>query len=412
MNFNNVNQKGLTQQEVTANVASNNPIFYQGEVLGEPIMFNPTQADLDKLGITNVRLFENHYKRKDTNNNDKPYGLISLLFSYSPKNSVKDKEVAETLPEIAYGMYNIAVSNDDMIELKEGDDYKYYKVALIDETFNTLEITTEENSNGKKVDFFKGLAAAKVKDIHQRQVAKKRIEGYEFLPKEERAALASEIDLGTITEKEAKGLFKFNPDTCMVQKQGYLAYSKLLINMTNWGINYFKPLDVNMPFDAKAWTKLVNGDVNDLNKVYNTSTAFRYLDNNGAAIKDAKPKLWLLLYPKLNSKGYTNQEVLCPSNVGINNIFNATAIEGSKSSKLFGSWVADLNAPNEIHTHLDYRDTYKKVFGFDYKSNSFVNEKAMIKYPYSFDFMPKDKLVAPTAAPATDTTDLGDDSPF
>ena len=392
---------------------------------------------MDKLGITSVRLFDNHYKRKDTNNNDKPYGLISLLFSYSPKNSynpkkedVKGIEYKETLPELAYGMYNIAVSNDDMIELKKGDDYEYYKVAMIDEFLNVIDINCDENPIGKKPDFFKALVKEKVDSIHKKQVAKMRLaveinpEFHKLKSADKKAiiktletesidALVEALDLSTVTDVERKGLLRFNPDTAMVQKQGYYAYMKLLINMTNWGITYFNPINVNLKFDAKKWTSLVNGDVTDANKQYNSNDkAFRYLDDKGVGIKDAKPKIWFLAYLKLNSKGYTNQEFLCPSNVGINNTFDATAIEGVNPTLLFGDWVADLKAPTIIKCRINYNNCYKKVFGYEYTSQSFNNDKALIKYPYSFDFMPKDKLVAPTATAVTDTTDLSDDAPF
>jgi hypothetical protein len=409
--------KAAVQHE--QNKAKNLYVNYRGEITVKPIMFNPTQEDFDKLGVKNLRLFgEDHYK--NTTKEGESYTKLSLLFEFSPAEELGDK----LFPAKQFGTYTIAISNDDLIKYSsgvsaaKGTDYAFWSIQMIDERFNTLEITVNEDPKGQKVAWFQDKANEKLEFYKRNKVARTRSTATTEVS-------ASDVDLKTLSDSEikmlAKGGKRFNPATASVQKQGYYAYSQLILSMSALNITYFDPLDQDIKFDAKEWSKLVSGDVSGINRRYEIDSIYFYSDAEGNPDKTSKPKLGVFMYTKLNN-GYFNQEVLCPSYPGMN--FDATFGELTPSSKISkkAKWTNVFSSDDVIKTRLDVYDIKNRLFGISYDGKSIDESRAIITYPYdfSFDVCKKDTATpissSNTGAKAdsntTPTVDPADDLPF
>lgn len=418
------NQTTVNRQQVEAQQAqqANAYINYQGECLVKPIMFNPTQEDLDKLGAAGVKLFDDHYTR--TTQEDQKYSVLSLLFEFNPSELLGD----DSFPTSKFGRYDIAISNDDLVKHMSGNSkatgepYEFWEVQLIDARFNTLKITLNEDPKGKNVSWIRQQALAAVERKNSYKVAELRYDGhfYNDLSREERADMANNVDLQDVSKAEAKRMLKFNANTAVIQKQGYYPYTQLLLNMSALNISYFNPLTQDVLFDAKAWLKLVNGDVTALNKSYTKDAMYRYSDASGKPTA-VQPKLGVFLYTKLKANGYYNQEVLSPSYPGFNSSWDATFNELTPSRQAKGNYLRPLGDV-KIKTRMDLYNLRSKLLGFSY-DGTVDDTRSIVKYPYSFEFdifnQPTEasqtnasQEIAPSSTSFDDSYDNNDDIPF
>lgn len=413
-----INQETVNKTEVQqqANKAANNYAFYQGEVLVKPIMFNPTQEDFDKLGVENIKLFDDHYT--NTTQEGEKFTTLSLLFEYSPSELLAD----DSYPDKRFGMYNIAISDEDLVEYNSGvaqatgQEYAFWKVQLVDGRLNTMTLTLNEDPKGKKIDWIRSQAKESVDIKNSYKIASMRYNGNFYdLDKETKRELANEVDLLDLKPNEFKRLDRFNPATCIIQKQGYVPYLQLLLNMSALNISYFNPLKQDIAFDAKGWTKLVKGDVTALNKSYNKDAMYRYTDDQGKPTSE-KPLLGVFMYTKLKSNGYHSQEVLSPSYPGFYSSWNATFTELTRARVQKGrTW--EVFGKDALSTCLELYPLRGKLLGLRFDGT--VDESAaIVKYPYDFTFnvYNTDNAVATTDS-ATESNETSntvddDDMPF
>tara|TARA_R110000851_G_scaffold16800_6_gene54230 strand:+ start:268 stop:1509 length:1242 start_codon:yes stop_codon:yes gene_type:complete len=373
---------------------------YQGEIKVQPHMFNPTQEDLDALKITSIRLFEDHYRK--TTKEGEQYTNLSLLFEYNPASELGNKE----LPNSRFGTYNIAVSNQDLIQHKTGTNsttgvaFEYWEILLIDERFNTLSMKLNENPKGKNKGWFQKQAAEALVIKNKYKV------GYERFKTPTKEEVES-IDLKVLNPAEKKKLIRFNPATCMVQKQGYFAYTQLCLNMSAANIGYFNPLKEDIPFNAKEWSQICSGDVRSVNKSYNTEKMYFYSDAEGNPIKDSKPKLGVLMYTKLKTNGYTSQETFSPSFPGMNSSWDATFPELKAKREQKAKWTKIIGRGVKIKTALEIYPIRHKVLGITYDKPPVVDPaKGILPYPHSFDFaISKSAKASKVAAAASNSSD-------
>jgi hypothetical protein len=398
--------KTQSKIEADAAVRGNSNKKVEGEWLVSPIMFNPTQDDIDNLGIKGMKIFDNHYS-KETKEGLK-YGMLSLLFSFNHRETLGD----DTLPEVKYATYDIAVSNEDLIShysgtgAESGLPYSYWKVKLIDARFNTLEISLNSDPATLPKDWViteAKLAVAKSKAYSAFYAQKDA----NLISKEDRDAWIAAYDVSKATANEKKRFTHFNPETAMVQKQGHYAYAMLSLDMSILNTSRFNPLKEDIKFDKNAWNKIVSGDVTALNKDYSKNPMYKYAKEEGS-VKANQPKLGVYMYSVIKkSTGYADQRVLSPSFPGNGSLDKSTFSEYARPRVIKGKWATKcFEATDVIETRLDIYELRNKVFGIDYKTGRLKSDgTAIVDYPYSFE--PRLAKEEARRAPVAGSSDAG-----
>lgn len=368
----------LNDAQQKANLNANLYKNYEGVGLVTPVMFNPTQEELDTLGIKNIKLWgDDPYKQQTADGQQ--YTHLSLLFKFNPSELLDD----ETYPDERYGMYKIAISNDDLVEHKQGTssdgEYDYYKALLIDEHFKVMSASFATDPTKMSKTEFREEVKKIVDSANKRMIfwsRKNRPENYE------------DIDLNSLSDYEKKRLF--DGDSAMIQKQGYYPYCRLMLHISGGGFKHNTSIEDNIPFDQKEWNKLVAGNVKDLNKRYSTDKNYFYKNADGSINKEQRPKLGVVFYVKQNSKGYYNQEVLSPAYPGMNSSFTANFSEAEtlkdlKKQKITTPKVAKLLG-TPVYTCLDWYDIKYKLFGINRDNTEIDSSKAIFSYPFDMSF--------------------------
>lgn len=371
-------------------------MLYYGEVdQCTPVMFNPTQEDLDKLKIKNIKLFGDDPYSRTTTDGD-PYTHLSLLFKFNPRELLND----ENLPEERYGLYKIAVTEKILVRKLErkSDGKPFYISELMDARGNVMTMWSDDDiSKMKKTDLIKAVQEEvdkkSIQNISKRRLTKEQNK----LPWAQKKVILDEIkktvDLSKISQNEEKSLFKFNANTVEFQRQGYIPFFKLLLHMTHFDPN--KQLQKDSPFDAKMWKKICNGDVSALNRNYKNEPYF-WQEVDG---KKVRPKVGFFLYYKQNNNGYFNQEVFSPSYPGNNQV--ASFSEFSRKFEAVGNLLNILGFP--LKTKLPLYEVSNKLFGID--SSNTINEKyAIVKRPFDMSLTSFDPTSTPVVTSTTNTT--------